>query len=70
MRLSIVEELKVQVEAEGFSPDTREFNERLTALKVAKCQQLRSVPSCAVCSWREDCTLARDFDQIKRKQHG
>jgi hypothetical protein len=59
--------LQAQAEAEGFEPGTKAFADRLLALKVAKCQEMRGLYSCAVCKHLEYCDLAKEFSQIARR---
>lgn len=69
MKSRIIEQLEFQVEVEGFQPGSAAFAERLVALRVAKCQEMRGLESCSRCPVLDECALAREFRQIVRRSH-
>lgn len=55
----VLDELEFQVEASGHIPGTPEFERRLCAAKVMKCQEMNRVDFCSNCPAFMDCSLVR-----------
>ena len=66
--LNTIEQIKDDVEAEGFLPGTEAFDERVIGKKVEKCQELRNT-SCGACSHLDFCELAHSFRRIMIKRN-
>ena len=56
---TVLDELEFQVEAAGYVPGTAEFDRRLRAARVFKCQEFQQVAHCSACRAFLDCTLVK-----------
>lgn len=64
----ILDDLKEQVEAEGFVEGTTPHEERTIALKVELCQQMKNNP-CNLCPYLDSCSLAQQFYTMIRTRN-
>lgn len=62
--MSIVDEMKEQIKLEGIKEGDRAFNERLIALKVERCQEIKNT-SCSACPHLDWCGIAQEFRKIQ-----
>ena len=56
-----LEELKIQLELEGYVPDTPKFEFLYLERKVKLCQARHLVTACRGCSYYEDCKLVKQY---------
>lgn len=70
----ILEDLKLQVELEGYTPGTESFDRELRSRQVDKCKEIRGLVSCNSCVYREECALLKrhllDMAQLKQRSGG
>jgi hypothetical protein len=64
----ILDNIKDQVEAEGFPVGTPAYEERVLSLQVEMCQQLKNNP-CNLCPYLDECSLAQRFYQMVRSRN-
>lgn len=59
-KLSGVERLRVQLELEGFDPETQEFKTNLRVRRIQICQEQKGASSCRDCHYFFWCELAKE----------
>ncbi len=55
----LLDQIRYEVELEGFTPGTEVYERVLLGRRVEKCQELQSVQECVSCRAFLDCGLAR-----------
>lgn len=56
-----LEQIKTDLETEGFKPGTDQYNYQFLERKVNICQQKHGVSMCGSCPYFEECDLSRSY---------
>lgn len=57
----ILEDIKEEVELEGYEPGTPQFEKVYLARRVRACQELQGVIECRDCKAYIDCSLTKEY---------
>lgn len=61
VRNKVLDQLKEDLELEGFDPDSPAFAAHLLARQVKKCQELQQVRDCPQCQAFDDCDISKRY---------
>ena len=61
-----IEKIKLDLEIEGYKPESPEFEFQLLERRVFLCQEKHFVSACQGCSYFDECTLVKTYAIQKR----
>jgi len=61
MSRGLLEQLKLDIELEGYAPDTPQFGVMLRQRQVETCVEMKELPSCESCPAYLECEILKEY---------